>query len=159
MPGFSPEMPSSWVCYLHLRLNTSTESLRLELPAPRKLIFSYCPKHSSSSDILWLVEAHGQQSQKYSIYVCVSCSVVSNSLWSHLPGSSVHGILQARILEWVAIPFSRVSSRPRDQTPVSCIVGRFFTIWATKEALRVFMLCCAVLSHSVVPDCLGPHGP
>ena len=70
MPGFSPEMPSSWVCYLHLRLNTSTESLRLELPAPRKLIFSYCPKHSSSSDILWLVEAHGQQSQKYSVYVC-----------------------------------------------------------------------------------------
>ena len=44
------------------------------------------------------------------------------------PGSSVHGILQARILEWVAISFSRGSSWPRDQTWVSCTVGRFFTI-------------------------------
>ena len=46
------------------------------------------------------------------------------------PGSSVHGILQARILEWVAIPFSRGSSQPRDWTQVSCIAGRFFTVWA-----------------------------
>ena len=43
------------------------------------------------------------------------------------PGSSVHGILQARVLEWVAISFSRGSSQPRDQTRVSCIAGRFFT--------------------------------
>ena len=48
------------------------------------------------------------------------------------PGSSVHGILQARILEWVS--FSRGSSRPRDRTWVSCTAGRFFTIWATREA-------------------------
>ena len=62
------------------------------------------------------------------------------------PGSSVHGILQARILEWVAISFSRGSSRPRNssqdfsrsrnQTQVSCIAGRFSTDWATREALR-----------------------
>ena len=52
------------------------------------------------------------------------------------PGSSVHGILHARILEWVVISFSRGSSQPRDQTQVSCIAGRFFTIWATREALR-----------------------
>ena len=51
------------------------------------------------------------------------------------PGSSVHGILQERILEWVAISFSRGSSQLRDQTWVSCIAGRFFTIWATREAL------------------------
>ena len=44
------------------------------------------------------------------------------------PGSSVHGILQARILEWVAISFYRGSSQPRDQTQVSCIAGKFFTI-------------------------------
>ena len=49
-------------------------------------------------------------------------------------GSSVHGILQARILEWVAISFSQGSSRLRDGTQVSCIAGRFFTIWATREA-------------------------
>ena len=47
-----------------------------------------------------------------------------------LQGSSVHGIFQARILNWVTIPFSRVSSQPRDQTRVSCVAGR----WATREA-------------------------
>ena len=46
----------------------------------------------------------------------------------------VCGILQARILEWVALPFSRGSSQPRDQTQVSCTTGGFFTSWATKEA-------------------------
>ena len=49
----------------------------------------------------------------------------------NLPGSSIHGILQARILEWVAISFFGGSSRPRDWTQVSCIAGRFFTVWAT----------------------------
>ena len=60
---------------------------------------------------------------------CVSCSVMSDSLRLHglsPPGSSVHGILQARILEWVAMPFSRGSSQPRDRTQVSCVVGGFF---------------------------------
>ena len=47
---------------------------------------------------------------------------------------TVHGILQARILEWVAFPFSRGSSQLRDQTQVSRIAGRFFMSWATKEA-------------------------
>ena len=47
---------------------------------------------------------------------------------------TVHGICQARILEWVAIPFSRVSSQPRDQTQVSHIAGGFFTSWTTREA-------------------------
>ena len=50
------------------------------------------------------------------------------------PGSSVHEIFQARILEWVAIPFSRGSSPPRDWTLLSWIAGRFFTYWATREA-------------------------
>ena len=51
-----------------------------------------------------------------------------------LKTQSIHGILQARILEWVAMPFSRGSSQPRHQICVSCIVGRFFTIWVTREA-------------------------
>ena len=58
---------------------------------------------------------------------------MTNSLWPHEvspPGSSVRGILQARILEWVAIPFSRGSSQLQDRTQVSHIAGRFFTIWA-----------------------------
>ena len=50
-----------------------------------------------------------------------------------LQGSSVRGILHARLLEWVAISFSRGSSGPRDQTQVSHIAGRLFTIWATRE--------------------------
>ena len=53
--------------------------------------------------------------------------------WS-LPGSSVHGISQARILEWVAVPFSRRSPQTKDQTWAFCTAGRFFTIWATSEA-------------------------
>ena len=66
----------------------------------------------------------------------VSCSAVSSSLWSmdcSLVGSSIHVILQAKILEWVAIPFSRGSSWPRVQTWVSCISGRFFIIWIIRE--------------------------
>ena len=61
----------------------------------------------------------------------VSCSVMSHSLKPHgLPGSSVHGIFQARLLQWVVISFSRGSSRPRDWTSVSyvsCTAGKFFT--------------------------------
>ena len=49
------------------------------------------------------------------------------------PGSSDHGSLQARILQWMAIPFSRGSSWPRDPTSISCIAGLFFTLWATRE--------------------------
>ena len=55
------------------------------------------------------------------------------------PGSSVHGILQARILEWVAIPFSRRSSQPRDRTQVSHIAGGFSTNWTTREAQKVII--------------------
>ena len=51
-----------------------------------------------------------------------------------LSSSSVHGDLRARILEWVAIPFSMGTSQPKDQTVVSCIAGRLFTIWATRDA-------------------------
>ena len=64
----------------------------------------------------------------------LSCVPLFATPWS-LPGSSVHGISQVRILKWVAISFSRGSSRPRDGTRVSCIAGRFFTIWATREDL------------------------
>ena len=78
------------------------------------------------------------KSQKISVQHC--CLVVSDSCnlmdWHEvamrqpgsLPGSSVHGISQSRILEWVAISFSRESSSPKDSTCVSCIAGGFFTI-------------------------------
>ena len=65
------------------------------------------------------------------------------------PGSSVHEVFQARILERVAISFSMGSSQSRDQTQVSCIAGRFFTIWATREALltRVFTIWAISKTH------------
>ena len=58
------------------------------------------------------------------------CPTLGNSM-----DYTIHGILQARILEWVAVPFSRGSSQHRDRTQVSCIAGRFFTISAIREAL------------------------
>ena len=64
-----------------------------------------------------------------------SCPTPCDLMNHSLPGSSVHRILQARILEWVAISFSKGSSWCRNQTQVSCIAGRFFTDWATSEAL------------------------
>ena len=71
------------------------------------------------------------------ISVFVSIDRFLSWLWV-MPGSSVHGILQARILEWVGIPFSRGSSQSRDWpwvSFVSCFVCRFVTVWGTREAL------------------------
>ena len=87
----------------------------------------------------------------FQVSPCIPCSKKYNitqwrvlvtqtypTLWNSMDccplGSSVHGILQARILEWLAISSSRGSSWPRDWTWVSYIAGRFFTIWATREA-------------------------
>ena len=71
------------------------------------------------------------------VRMCVrhsGCLTLWDPMDCSLPGSSVHGILQTRILEWVAILFSRGSSRPRDWTWVSHIAGRLFTTWATRGA-------------------------
>ena len=67
------------------------------------------------------------------VHMCVcaqSCPTLCNPTDCSLPVSSVHEIFQERILEWVAIPFSRGSSWPRDRTWVSCIAGRFFTLFS-----------------------------
>ena len=63
-----------------------------------------------------------------------SCLILWDLMDGNPPHSSIRGILQARILEWVAIPFSRGSSWPRDRAQVCCIAGGFFTIWATRDA-------------------------
>ena len=65
--------------------------------------------------------------------VTQSCLTFCDPVNCSPPASFVQAILQARILEWVAISFSRGSSQPRDQTWVSCIVGGFFTIWPSRE--------------------------
>ena len=73
------------------------------------------------------------------VLITQSCPILCDPMDCSPPGFSVHGIRQARILEWVAISFSRGSSQPRDWhrdgTWVTHIAGRFFTIWAIKEAL------------------------
>ena len=69
-----------------------------------------------------------------------------------LSGFLVHGIFQVRILEWVTISFSRRSSGPRDWTHVSSIVGRRFTVWATREVSLVQSLnwvCCVIISSGI----------
>ena len=72
-----------------------------------------------------------------------------------LSGFSAHGILQVKLLEWAAIPFSRGSSWPRDRTWVSFIAGGFFTIWATREAL--FPLFCICTNPIMEILSLWPH--
>ena len=62
------------------------------------------------------------------VLIAQLCPTLCDPMDCNPPGSSIHGILQARILEWVAIPFSRESSQLRDQTQVPCIAGRFFII-------------------------------
>ena len=65
------------------------------------------------------------------------CPTLCDLMDCSLPGFSVHGILQARILEWVAVPFSRESSQPRNQTQVSRIAGGFFTNWTIRETWKM----------------------
>ena len=73
---------------------------------------------------------------QFHLYVKVTQSsrTLCDSMGCSLPGSSVRGILQARVLGWLAVPFSRVSSQSRDWTQVSNVAGGFFTVWATREA-------------------------
>ena len=84
----------------------------------------------------------GLQPQKCIIVfeVTRSCPTLWDPKDCSLPGSNVHGIFQARILEWVATSFSRRSCRPRDWTLVSCIVGRHFTVWATRGSPQGYVL-------------------
>ena len=79
-------------------------------------------------------EAIDTKESRNEVKVAQSCPILWDPMNCSLPGSSVHGIPQARILQWVAFPFSRGSSPPRDGTQVSLIVGGFFTSWATREA-------------------------
>ena len=94
------------------------------------LFLLYC----SLWGIFVLCKLHLLNKCSLKVKVAQSCPTLCDSV-----DYTVHGILQARILEWVAFPFSRGSSQPRDQTQVSCIAGRFFTSWATREA-QVFLI-------------------
>ena len=111
-----------------------------------------CPSLTLASKVHHLHQPHistgllpcGTQIDLCYVHECVCvlchfslCLTLCNTMDCSLPGSSVHGITQARILEWVAISSSRESSQPRDQTcisHISCITGGFFTHWSTWEA-------------------------
>ena len=89
--------------------------------------------------------------RKWESEVAQSCPTLCDPMDCSLPGSSVHGIFQARVLEWIVISFSRISSRPRDWTWVSCTAGRHFIIWTTREALLLLS------SFSRVQLCATPE--
>ena len=95
---------------------------------------------------------HTSEKKKWKL-VTRSCLTLCDPMNCRQPGSFVHGILQARILEWVAIPFSRRSSQPRDWTWVSCIASRFFTNWAPREAWKYKQI---KMSSCVLPSLSGP---
>ena len=114
-------------------------------------MYAYGPSHLFKATILYediqqcrltetplfctKTDSHAWEAWKWS-EVAQSCPTPCGPVDCSPPGSSLHGILQARILEWVAISFSRGSSQPRDWTRVSSIAGGFFTIWATRETQR-----------------------
>ena len=101
-----------------------------------RLILIYFNPSSPASDSF--PSTVGKKKSKIRCYstgeseVVQSCLILCDPVDCSPPGSSIHGILQARILEWVAISFSRRSSQPRDRNPVSHIGGRCFNLWATR---------------------------
>ena len=115
------------------------------------LVLHTCPKlvcELAVSDFFqwpenqWFISRGKVRVKHHSLYwnwieieVAQSCSTLCNPMNCSLSGSSVHGIFQARVLEWITISFSRGSSWPRNWTPVSHIAGRCFTVWATREAI------------------------
>ena len=83
-----------------------------------RLVITFLPRSESESEVTQL------------------CPTPCDPMDCSLSGSSVHGIFQARVLEWVAISFSTGSSQPRDRTQVSRVVGRHFTVWATRGRIQ-----------------------
>ena len=91
-----------------------------------------------------------QMVKKVKVLVTQSCPTLCDPMDWRPPGSSVHGILQARILEWVAISFSRGSSWPRDQTWVSYTGRQILYCWAIREALWKLMIVNSLLCLGLV---------
>ena len=92
--------------------------------------------------------------------VAQSCLTLCDPMDFSLPGSSVHAILQAGILEWLAMPFLRGCSQTRDQTWASWIACRFFTIWVTREAPYVSVcLCVYVCIYIYAQSCPALYNP
>ena len=95
---------------------------------------------------------------KVNVLVAQLCLTLCNPMDCSLLGSSVHEIFQWRILEWVAVCFSKGSFWPRDQTQVSFIAGRFFTIWANREAPKIKLCPTLCNSRDYSPPGSSVHG-
>ena len=93
--------------------------------------------------LIWYVYMHPQSLQ--------SCPTLCNTMDCSLPGSYVHWTLQVRMLEWVVMPSSRTSSQPRDQTQVSHIAGRLFTVWAPGNSKKTGMDSLFLLQGNFQP--------
>ena len=89
---------------------------------------------------IWGHHYHNSKFHESESEVAQSCPTLSDPMDCSLSGFPIHGIFQARVLEWIAISFSRGSSRPRGQTWVSHIAGRRFTIWATSAWVTVILV-------------------
>ena len=118
----------------NIATNYSSETGSLYLSLSASFFFPLCSSHSPHPAKTCAVQ-YGSH--------CVLCCAVPSLVWLFVtPGTVAHqaplsmGILQARILEWVAMSSSRGSSQPRDWTRVSHTIDRFFTIWAIREAQR-----------------------
>ena len=113
----------------------------------------------------WLFSSLSEGTIIYYVYACMlkslqSCPTLCNPMDCSLPGSFVHGILQARILEWVTMPSSRRSSWPRDQTHVSCIsciAGRFFTTEPLGKPIIYYTWVYLSESFIALPSSGGNH--
>ena len=134
-----------YICYKNSELSLQFHTLLVKLgPFTRTL---YIPLAKGGCGLPWWLSSKESAYQRRDLGqedprekemasgVCKSLSYVwlFATLWSSPPGSFVHGILQARIQEWVCTPFFRGSSWPRDRIWVSYIAGRFLTIWATRK--------------------------
>jgi len=102
-----------------ISINQEYALLHYRNPQCNRLKWSACPQNCESE-------------VKMKILLAQPCQTLCDPMHCSPADYSVHGILQVRILKWVAISFSRGSSRPRDWTQVTCIAGRIFTVWASK---------------------------
>ena len=108
---------------------------------PNPGIETASPASPAFAGRFFTVWAPGKPREALCVWVTQSCLTVCDLMGYNPPGSSDNWILQARIQKWVAISFSRGSSPARDWAQFSCTVGRFFTVWATREALWEAFCC------------------
>ena len=128
--GKTKPKTKKWHFSLHVSLKHNIHNTTLKMLTHWENNNQYYQKEKSKKEV------DAKMIQILELVVC--CAVLNPTLCDPLdcspPGSSVHGILQARILQWVAMPSSKGSFQPRDWTHWSRIAGRFFTVWTTRKA-------------------------